>query len=122
MIAAKRQKQLEFWTGHIEKKRAGDITRAAYCRSNDLNLPKMIYWERRLGLVKTEPGPRGRAPARAFVKAVIDNKSSVEPIIPTAGKNNFWLRFSCGLVLELDNSSDPHWVANLIRAISGGRQ
>jgi hypothetical protein len=104
MIAAKRQKQLDFWTRHIETKRAGDITRAAYCRSNDLNLPKMIYWERRLGLVKAETGSGSRAPGRAFVKAVVDDKSSVEPIIPTAGNKHFRLRFPCGLVLELDNT------------------
>jgi hypothetical protein len=122
MIAEKRQKLLAFWTRHIEKKRTTDVTRAAYCRANDLDHHQMIYWERRLASIETENTSRSPGPGGAFAKAVVDDKSGLQPIIPTAGNNNFRLKFPCGLVLELDGASDPVWAAKLIRAISGGRQ
>jgi hypothetical protein len=121
MIVEQRQKLHAFWTRHIEKKKAANVTRAACCRTNDLNLPQMIYWERRLASIEPEKASDSRESGRAFVKAVVDDRSSLQPVIPANGNNNFRLKFPCGLVLELDNTSDPIWVAKLIRTISGGR-
>jgi hypothetical protein len=120
MIVEQRQEQQVFWTRHLEKKKAADISRAEYCRTNNLSIHRMTYWERLLTSVETENVVGSREPGPAFIKAVVEDKESLHSAISTAGNNNLRLKFPCGLVLELNNTSDPSWVAKLIRAISGG--
>ena len=119
MITDDQKKLIAFWTTHVEKKQAAGMSRAEYCRNNNLVRHQMTYWERRLRSLKKKKQPNDMRPAGSvFAKAVIIDKVAAKPALQSISESAP-IRLKCGseLLLELSGGIDPIWVANLINTM-----
>ena len=44
LVAATSQEDKTYWERHIKAQRTSGISRAAYCRNNDVNYDRFTYW------------------------------------------------------------------------------
>ena len=75
-----RQAQLEekrlLWKLHIKEWRSSDLTRADYCRRNDLSYDRFIYWDRKFRKEATPAFIELKIPAVPYPK-ITPGKSSL---------------------------------------------
>ncbi len=97
-----------FWLDHLRACERSGQSMSQYAKAHELNVTAFYNWKATL----RRKGVLGEAPAasRLFRKAhVVDGRAlgRCRVVLPT------------GLTLEFDNSTEPSWVAELVRALAG---
>jgi hypothetical protein len=96
----------QFWFDHLCACDRSGQTMKDYAQHHDLSVGAFYAWKktlRRKGVIGTAPP----AAPSLFQKVALQNHSgTLRLVLPT------------GLTLEIDAGTDPHWVAQLVGALS----
>lgn len=98
-------KKQQFWLEHIHACDQSGQTMKAYAEEHDLKVSAFYAWKKTLRRKGVIGEPQADAPP-LFCKAQVADASHARVLHPS------------GLVLEFDDSTDPLWVAHLLRALS----
>jgi len=97
----------QFWLGHVRACDQSGLSMKVYAKENDLKVSAFYAWKKTLRRKGVIADSQADAP-QLFRKAVVADSSHARAsvLLPS------------GLVLEFDDSTDPLWVAHLLRGLS----
>lgn len=95
-----------FWLEHLQACDRSGLTMKAYAQANDLRVSTLYTWKKTLRHKGLMASPHMDEPP-LFHKAVVSDSrpGPVRALLPG------------DTVLEFDAGTDPHWVAQLVRAL-----
>jgi hypothetical protein len=96
----------QYWLTHIRACEQSGMTMKAYAKENSLNVGALYAWKKTLRRKGVIEGPESDAKP-LFRKATVSDYNH--------GRAR--LLHPCGLVLEIDVGTDPHWVVSLLKAM-----
>jgi hypothetical protein len=100
------------WAEHLRRLKESGLKRQVYCREHGIKDHQLRYWAGRLGDAGAVKANTGKS---AFARIV-----TAAPVATTR-TGTARLCFGGGVALELDASSDPTWIAQVIVAVGGGK-
>jgi len=97
----------QFWLEHVQACDKSGLSMKAYAHTNELSVGSFYTWKKTLRRKGVIADSQADAP-QLFRKAVVVDSSHARAsaLLPS------------GLVLEFDDSTDPLWVARVLRALS----
>ncbi len=97
----------QFWLKHVQECDKSGLSMKAYAHANELSVSAFYTWKKALRRKGVIAGPQTDAP-QLFRKAVVADSSHAHAraLLPS------------GMVLEFDDSTDPFWVAHVLRGLS----
>ena len=104
------KKSPQVWREHLAKFKASDLSRAEYCRQNDLHPSRMTYYAHKFSGKPTPP----KSEVSAFVRA-----QAAPPVKVDHTPTLIRVILGPGLVVECGGEVEPSWIIRLAQAARG---